>query len=598
VAHQDPSQEIVLAGIAASPGIAHGPAFVYLQKELDVPCYHIDEGEVEGEVERFEQAILTTRQQITEIRNKIAASLGEGEASIFDAHLMVLEDSALIGEVTDETRKQRTNIECCYDRVVQRYIAFFSSMEDEYLRERVSDIRDVSKRLLHNLLGHRRVDLSELSTDRVVVSEDLSPSDTADMRRDKLLGIVTDGGGRTSHSVIMARSLRIPAVVGLHDATRQIASGDEILIDGYDGTVVVNPTEDRLFQYGKRASEREKLDALFASVIDEASETADGRPLQLLANIEGVQDMDLVNQNGADGVGLFRTEAIFLRHHGFPPEDTQYEAYAAVAEAAKGKPVTIRTLDLGGDKTFEGYGVSREDNPFMGFRAIRFCLERTGVFKTQLRAILRASAVGKVRLMYPMVSGVGEMRQANAILESVRQEMREAGEPFDEGMEVGAMIELPSAAAIVDLLAEHCDFFSIGSNDLIQYLMAVDRLNDKVAHLYEPTHPAVVRTLRQIAEQAHRAGVPVGICGEIAGDPVLVSLLIGLGIDALSMTPAMLPEIKYFVRRARFDAIQKACHDALAMNESIDILETMKHFHLRTLGNLLEDYPELSREAT
>ncbi len=579
---ENPPEEIILQGIAASNGVAHGAAMVYLQKKLDVPCYDLRPDTVDGEVERFEQAILKTREEITAIRHKIAKSLGEGEARIFDAHLMVLEDSALLDEVIAEIRNSKQNVECCYNRVVQRYVSFFNSMEDEYLRERVTDIHDVSRRLLHNLIGMQKVSLGQLAAESIIVSEDITPSDTADLDRSKLLGLITDGGGRTSHSVIMARSLRIPAVVGLHDATKRIRSGDEILVDGHEGIVVIHPSQDRLYKYGKRATEREAMDRVFRSVLADPSETSDGSPIGLMVNIEGAHEMDAAMQLQADGVGLFRTEGIFLRHHGYPPESVQFEEYRAVAEAADGKPVIIRTLDVGGDKTV-GDESLKEDNSFMGFRAIRFCLGHPEVFKTQLRAILRASVTGNVKMMYPMISGTAELRRAKGILEGVKEELRREKVAFDESLAVGAMVEVPSAATVVDLLARETDFLSIGTNDLIQYLMAVDRLNDRVAHLYEPTHPAVLRTLKRIIDGGREAGIPVSVCGEIAGDPDYASLLVGLGAESLSFTSSLLPEVKYFVRKMDSGAARRLVGELLELYEPVEVLERLREFRLATV---------------
>ncbi len=569
------NKEVILKGIAASPGIAHGKAFVYLQAELDVPCYDVKEG-VDAEMERLDQAILETREQITEVKNKIAASLGEGEARIFDAHLLVLEDTALIEEVANELRASGKNVEYCYNNVAQRYISFFSSMEDDYLKERVADIEDVSGRLLNNLLGHHKVGLGELAENCIIVSEDITPSEAADLDRSKLLGFITDSGGQTSHSVIMARSLRIPAVVGLHDATSTLRTGDEIVVDGFEGLVVIHPSEERLFRYGKLAEERRQRDKLYATAVPEPGVTTDGEKLLLMANVEGAHEMDAVKSMHADGIGLFRTEGIFLRHHGYPPESVQYEEYKAVAEASDGQPVIIRTLDIGGDKTLEE---GNADASFMGFRAIRFCLENPDVFKTQLRAILRASAHGNVKLMYPMISGLDELRRANGILSEVKEALRGEGEPFDHAIEVGAMVEVPSAASIVDLLARDTDFLSIGTNDLIQYLMAVDRLNDRVAHLYEPTHPAVLRTLKAIIDGGRQAGTPVSICGEIAGDPVYASLLLGMGAHSLSLTPAMLPEVKYFVRNMSASDARGLVDEVLGLEDPVEILQRLKAFY-------------------
>lgn len=581
----NPSEEVILEGIAASAGVAHGRAVVYLQKQLDVPCYEIPEAKIDAELNRFEQAILETRAEITKIRDTIANSLGQGEARIFDAHLLVLEDNALLDEVISELKSMRKNIEFCFNQVAERYIAFFRSMEDEYLRERVSDIRDVSRRLLHNLIGMQSVNLGQLAAESIIISEDISPSDAADLDRNKLLGFVTDGGGKTSHSVIMARSLRIPAVVGTHDATKRIASGDHILVDGYEGIIVINPSESRLFKYGKLASERKKRDATFNSFIAEPAQTQDGGSIRLMANIEGIQEMEQVKAMYAEGVGLFRTEGIFLRHHGFPPESVQYKEYKAVVEAAGKDPVIIRTLDIGGDKLIGDENV-KEDNSFMGFRAIRFCLGNVDIFKTQLRAILRASAHGTVKIMYPMISGLDELRAANRVLEEVKQELLDKGTPFDQSIEVGAMVEVPSAAIIIDLLADETDFLSIGTNDLIQYLIAVDRLNDEVAHLYDPAHPAVLRTLKSIIDGGNALGTPVSICGEIAGDLIYAGLLLGMGADSLSLTSSLLPEMKYFIRHIKKSDAEALVEEVMQLNDSGEIVRRLEAFRQEALGTL------------
>lgn len=578
-----PNDEIVLVGTAAAAGVAHGRALLYLQKDLNVPSYDLPPEFIDAEIKRFDEAILKTREQITEVRNKVAASLGEGEARIFDAHLMVLEDSALLDEVNTELRTTNKNVESCYNRVAQRYISFFSSMEDEYLKERVTDIQDVSRRLLQNLTGAQKPNLADLAADCILVSEDITPSDTADMDRGKLLGFITDEGGQTSHAVIMARSMRIPAVVGLHDASQKIKSGDNILIDGYDGIVVINPTEERLFKYGKLAQERRRQDEIYKSVLTLPSETKDGTSIALMSNIEGAQDMEQVNAMCSGGVGLFRTEGLFLRHHGYPPESVQYEEYAAVVKAAGKEPVIIRTLDIGGDKTI-GDGAHESDSSFMGFRAIRFCLENPDIFKTQLRAILRASAFGNVKIMYPMISGLKELKAANQFLEEVKEQFRNEQVAFDEAIEVGVMIEIPSAAAVIDLLAQEADFFSIGTNDLIQYLMAVDRLNDRVAHLYEPAQPAVLRTLRWIMNEANRMNRPISVCGEMASDPIYVSLLLGMGASSLSVIPSMLPEIKYLMRNMDMDAIRELVQEVLLLNDATAVIGRLEQFRNQTIG--------------
>jgi phosphoenolpyruvate-protein phosphotransferase (PTS system enzyme I) len=563
-----PRPQIVLQGISASQGIAYGPIFLYLQSDLEVPEYQVERAKWGAEVARFEQALLTTRQQVQRIMAEVEKNLGEEEARIFDAHLLVLEDQALIGETIRDFEKTRINIETCFDRVARRYISAFEEIDDEYLRERGGDIRDVAQRVLGNLLGGGGQRLTRLVDKRIVVANDISPSDAAGLDRSSALAIVTDSGSKTSHAVIVARSMKIPAVVGLRDLTTKVAPGDTLLVDGYEGVVVLNPTEGTLFRYGqiqrqKRTQEQRLLDAIRLPAV-----TLDGVELPLRANIEKVEEAALVKDYHADGVGLFRTEFLYLAAHSAPTEEEQYVAYRSLAEALAPAQVTIRTLDLGGDKPIasQAHLFPKENNPFLGYRAIRFCLDHLDLFKAQLRAVLRSSAHGDVRLMYPMISGHEEMRRANAVLEECKLELKAEGKAFNPGLRVGSMIEIPSAAMAADLLARDCHFFSVGTNDLIQYLLAIDRVNDRIAHLYEPTHPAVLRTLRHVVVEAHRAKIKVSVCGEMAGDPIFVPLLFGLGVDELSMTPPLLPAAKFILRNMTLTDARKLAQQALAMD--------------------------------
>ena len=569
VDEKGPRSELVLQGISASQGIAYGQIFVYLQSDLEVPEYQVEKARWAAEVGRFEQALVTTRQQVQKIMAEVEKNLGEDEARIFDAHLLVLEDQALIAETIREFEKSRLNIETCFDRVAQRYIAAFEEIDDEYLRERGGDIRDVAQRVLGNLLGgHAGQRLTKLVDKRIVVANDISPSDAAGLDRSAALGIVTDSGSKTSHAVIVARSMKIPAVVGLRDLTTKVQVGDSLLVDGYEGVVILNPTESTLFRYGqiqrqKRTQEQRLFDANRLPAV-----TLDGVELPLRANIEKADEATLVKDYHADGVGLFRTEFLYLAAASMPTEEEQYAAYRRLAEALSPAPVTIRTLDLGGDKPIasQAHLFPKENNPFLGYRAIRFCLDHPDVFKAQLRAVLRASAHGDVRLMYPMISGHEEMRRANAVLAECKAELKTEGKAFNPRLQVGSMIEIPSAAMAADLLAKECDFFSVGTNDLIQYLLAIDRVNDRIAHLYEPTHPAVLRTLRHIVVEAHRAKIKVSVCGEMAGDPIFTPLLFGLGVDELSMTPPLLPAAKFILRNMTLADARKLAQQALAMD--------------------------------
>ncbi len=574
-------KEVIVQGISASQGIAYGPVFVYLRSDVEVPNYAVDPAKRMEEIARFEQALLLTRQQISKIQDEVEKNLGSDEARIFDAHLMVLEDQALIGETIREFEATSRNIETCFDHVSSRYIKAFDQIDDEYLRERAGDIRDVAQRVLHNLLGQSANNLIKLADKRIIVANDVTPSDSASIDRSAALAIVTDTGSKTSHAVIVARSMRIPAVVGVRNLTSRVQDGDWAIVDGYDGTVIINPSEQTLFRYGQIRLQKKGFEDRLMAANRQPAVTLDGVSVSLMANIEKVDEVTLVKEYFAGGVGLFRTEYLYLNSARIPTEQEQFIAYKTIAEALAPGPVIIRTLDLGGDKPMTGNPTlfPKEENPFMGFRAIRFCLEHPEIFKDQLRAILLASAHGTIRLMYPMISGSEELGRANAVLDECKVELRARGQPFDEKMAVGSMIEIPSAATTADILAKQCDFFSIGTNDLIQYLLAIDRVNDRIAHLYEPSHPAVIRTLKHVVDEAHRAKIDVGVCGEMAGDPVFVPLLLGLGVDSLSMTPPLLPAAKYLIRAMTMADAKALAAEALSLDSPKEIYAKCEAFY-------------------
>ncbi len=555
--------EIRLQGTAAAPGVGRGPAYLLLQGMAIVSCQKVPD--VEAELRRFESALEATRQAIAKLRQEVAKSLGESEAAIFDAHLLVLDDVALIDDVSKEVRSSGFNIEFCFQEVVQRYIDIFERMEDDFLRERASDIRDVTSRVMHHLLGTRPAHAAMAARQQVVVARDLTPSETAGLPEDGVLAFVTEEGGRTGHSAIMARSLEIPAVVGVKGLMDAVQEGDIILVDGETGAVVINPTAATLEGYRdqelaiRRRRDRVMLEIALPDV------TSDGEGFALQANIGGPEDLEDARLYCAQGVGLYRTENLYLRLDAWPTEAEQYEEYAEVVREARGRLVTFRTLDLGGDKRLGD--LTDEANPFMGYRAIRLCLDRPDVFRPQLRAILRAAALGPVAVMFPMISGIEEFRRAKAVLGSVATELAAEGIVPMERIRLGAMIEIPSVAAVAEDLALEVDFFSVGTNDLVQYLLAVDRGNPRISALYEPAHPAVVRTLERIFKAARQHGVAAAVCGELAGDPVWAPLLIGLGAHELSMAPPAIPEVRFVLRHSTKEELTQLAQRALALSE-------------------------------
>ena len=582
--------EKLFQGIAVSAGICRGKILVLHRARHIIARRGHPDHELNEEVGRFEKALVKTRQQILEIQGKVLETLSAKEADIFEAHLLMLEDRVLVDEVIRMVRDQNVNADFAFHTVAERYVMALVSANDEYLRERANDMRDLTARVLDNLLEvEDEFDLRHLAEPCVLVSHDLSPSTTAQLDKRFVLGFATDIGGQTSHTAIMARSLGIPAVVGLQTVSQELDSGDYALLDGYNGTVIVNPTDQTLFEYGQLAKIKASLEEKLHEIQQQPAVTLDGKFIHLSANIEDQNDIESVLAHGAEGVGLFRTEYLFINHESLPTEEEQYQSYRKVASALKPNPVIIRTLDLGGDKFASHLQLAKEVNPFLGWRAIRFCLAQPELFRAQLRAILRASAEGNVKMMYPMISGLEELKQANALLEKCRGELRAAGLAFDETMEVGAMIEIPSAALIADILGPRVKFFSIGSNDLIQYTLAADRTNEKVSHLYEPTHPAIIRLIKTTVEAAHRHGIWVGVCGEVAGDPVLAPLLVGLGVDELSAAPTVVAQVKYIIRRLKLSEAQALAEFALQCESPADIHARCLELARQTAPSLFEN---------
>lgn len=587
------SKEKIFHGIAVSSGIIQGKILVLDPGHAESPRRRpIAEKAVNGEIRRLENALVETRKQLSEIRVDVAKRIGDSDAQIFDAHLLVLEDAVLIDQVTHFIRDERINVEFAFSEVMNRYTQALHEVKDDYLRERASDLHDVAGRVLNNLTGRDTgKDLRHLREPCIIISHDLTPSMTAQLDRDHVLGFATDVGGKTSHTAIMAGSMGIPAVVGLKNASHEITSGMFALIDGINGLVIINPTDQTLFEYGQLEKKQEDLYARLAEIKEAPAVTQDGVHVTLSANVEQISDAAAVLECGAQGVGLFRTEYLFLDREELPTEEEQFLSYQKIATALTPEPVIFRTLDIGGDKLPGFWKGTSEENPFLGWRAIRFCLQETEIFCTQLRAILRASAEGNIKLMYPMISGVDELDEANRLLEQCKAELRTKGEAFDENIEVGVMIEIPSAVMTADALAARADFLSLGTNDLIQYTLAVDRLNEKIAHMYDPTHPALLRLIELTIESGKRHNIWTGVCGEMAGDPVMVPLLIGLGVDELSVAPPMVPQIKHLIRQIKANEARKLAQDALNAETSVDISVRSKTLVKRVAPGLFESLP-------
>jgi phosphotransferase system enzyme I (PtsI) len=579
-------QEVRFHGAGVSPGIARGVVHIVRDDPDEVAKFRIEPSQIGSEIGRFEAALIQTRMQILEVQQRIAESIGAKDAAIFDAHLLVVEDRTLIDEVLRKLESDLCNVEWIFQEVATNYSETLSKIDDPYLRQRALDIEDVTKRVVRNLQG--KAPKRAMGEPHILVAHNLMPSDTAMINRERVLGIAMDLGSRTSHTAIIARSLGIPSIVGLHDVTQRLETGQHVLLDGTSGLLIANPLPKTLAQYGEIESRRIEVVARLKELRETKSTTRDGRHIVLSANIELPSEIDAVASNGAEGIGLYRTEFLYLNRDTLPGEDEQYETYREVASRVAPDPLIIRTFDLGGDKVAPGtVDISDEMNPFLGCRAIRFCLEHLDIFKPQLRAILRASAVGNVKIMFPMISGLDELRRSVAVLKECAADLAREGQSVGEKIEVGAMIEIPSAAIGADALAREVDFFSIGTNDLIQYTLAVDRVNEKIAHLYEAAHPAVLRLLKMIADAAHENKIWVGVCGEMAGDIALIPLLLGLGMDELSVGASLVPRVKRAVQTLEIPECQELVDRALQMHTPTEILQSCLDLATRRYGDLL-----------
>jgi len=570
---------VIYRGIPASPGVVIGKAFLLDRESIQVTQERIEENEVAKEILKFIKALNETKEEILKIKEKVAKRVDPDHAKIFDAQLMIMEDELINSAVIEEIKKTKSNAEFVYQEVIEQTIKTLSSSKDEYLRERIIDINAVASRLIYNLLGIKHLTLESIDSPVILVARSLSPGDVVHMKKESILGFATDMGGGTSHVALLAKSMGIPAVVGLKSFFDQIQDKQSVILDGIKGEVLICPDEQTLKEYKKRRRYILKKTAELSELKSLLAKTKDGRRIELSANIELPSDADSAIEYGAEGIGLFRTEYLYIAQAGFPTEEEQYKAYLEVAEKVYPKSVILRTFDLGGDK-FDGHtGSIYETNPFLGWRAIRACLDLPEIFKVQLRAMLKASAKKNIKIMFPMISEVGELQRAKAILDEAKEELRRKKIPFDEHVPVGIMVEIPSAALASDSLAEACDFFSIGTNDLIQYTLAVDRGNEKIAHLYQGFHPAVLKLIKETIDAGRRNGIWVGLCGEMSADPLATTLLVGMGVDELSTSAMAIPEIKKIIRSIKFEDAKRHAQKVL----ELPTIDDVKKF-------LIEDY--------
>lgn len=570
--------ESLLKGTAVSPGVAIGRAFLFDTQSVHVPRRRIEAFEIDPEMERFKAALARTRNEIERFQDSVADDF---EKRVMGSYVSMLQDPDLVDQTQKYIQSELINAEYAFTRYMDRLSRDLRERGSDFFIERLSDIRDLAKRILGHLTGRSRDSLSDLSSEVIVIAHDLSPSDTALMNKEKVIGIATDVGGRTSHTAIMARSLEIPAVVALETVSERVETGDLLVVDGSLGTVYVNPNEETLARYRKVQSLFFEHERDMESLVGLPAVTLDGKSVDLFANIEFPEEADSVTRHGAAGIGLFRTEFLFMNRQHPPSEEEQYEAYKKVLETFPDHPVVIRTLDIGGDKFVSTIRLSPEMNPLLGSRAIRFCLSHPEIFRTQLRAVLRAGVYGNLHLMYPLVSGIEELEQANAILEEEKQSLMSRGVPVKGTIPVGVMIEVPSAALVADQLAKRVEFFSIGTNDLVQYTLAVDRAGQYVSHLYDPLHPGVVRLIKFIIKSGHENGIPVAMCGEMAGDPGLVALLLALGLDQFSASPIAIPEVKKMIRSIRMSDLASVSSDIEEMGSSAEVHRYVEGLALR-----------------
>lgn len=561
----------LLKGIAASDGVAISKAYLLVEPDLSFSSENISD--VDGEVEKFKAAVNQSKVELTQIRNNAEKQLGADKAAIFDAHLLVLEDPELLNPIEENIRNNKVNAPTALNEVSTNFITIFENMDNEYMKERAADIRDVSKRILAHILGVELPNPSMINESVIIVGEDLTPSDTAQLNKEFVKGFATNIGGRTSHSAIMSRSLEIPAVVGTKDITDRVNHGDSLIIDGLSGDVIINPTDEEVQAYEQKQknflAEKEEL----AKLVNDESVSKDGVHVELAANIGTPNDLEGVKNNGAEGIGLYRTEFLYMGRDNMPSEEEQFEAYSKVLKEMDGKRVVVRTLDIGGDKELSYLNLPKEMNPFLGYRAIRLCLDQTDIFRTQLRALLRASEFGKLNIMFPMIATIKEFRDAKAILLEEKEKLVSEGVNVADDIEIGIMVEIPSTAALADIFAKEVDFFSIGTNDLIQYTMAADRMSERVSYLYQPYNPAILRLVKQVIEASHKEGKWTGMCGEMAGDNTAIPLLLGLGLDEFSMSATSILKARKQIKQLDQKEMQELANKAINCATEEEVVE-------------------------
>ncbi|WP_284037518.1 phosphoenolpyruvate--protein phosphotransferase [Neobacillus sp. 114] len=562
-----------LKGIAASNGIAIAKAYRMVEPDLSFEQKKIEDAS--SEVARFRDAMAKAKSELEIIRDRAKVDLGPDKAAIFEAHLLVLSDPELNNPIEDKIGSENVNAEAALKETADMFVMMFEQMDNEYMKERAADIRDVTKRVLAHLLDVQLPNPSMIAEEVIIVSEDLTPSDTAQLNRQFVKGFTTNIGGRTSHSAIMARSLEIPAVVGTKTATEEIQNGDLVIVDGLKGEVHINPTPELVEQYKKVHEDFETQKAEWAKLVNEPTVSADGHHVELAANIGTPKDLKGVKENGGEGVGLYRTEFLYMGRDQLPTEEEQFEAYKAVLEGMEGKPVVVRTLDIGGDKELPYLELPKEMNPFLGFRAIRLCLEEQGIFRTQLKALLRASVYGNLKIMFPMIATLDEFRAAKTILEEEKQKLISEGQKVAEKIELGIMVEIPSTAVLADQFAKEVDFFSIGTNDLIQYTMAADRMNQRVSYLYQPYSPSILRLVKMVIDAAHAEGKWAGMCGEMAGDETAIPILLGLGLDEFSMSATSILKARSLIKNLQKSDMEKLVQQVLNMQTTDQVIEAV-----------------------